>query len=1415
MREGVFHILLITNHQKSLPFQSFCLSLHTKRGKRWHIFLEIIVFLPNFVAELTKRLTIVLQPIMKTRFSLVVYLIMWSALSVCAQNVLFFGSKQGLSNSRVRSLYEDKRHNIWLTTQNGLNRYDGVKWNVYRHEIGDPTSLQHDETTCVIDYGPGTLLVGTGAGVQLFDYATDCFSTVPMLAENGDTLVTRVVNFCRIQPERMIVCIAGYGHGELMKDKEGRLYVKHSTEFLTGEQNYSPVQLMEDGKKRLWIVNSGGFLCRKQGEKKFRAYGELKGVKKVAISSTGHLYAATVRSGVYVYDDKSDSFRQVARGDEMGGVVTGINTWWNGRLFIGTDGGGLRLYDEKTGKVGQSTVSVKDFDFSTANVNDAIRDAYGNVWVALYLKGVMMKPVNQSAFEYVGRNSITKNSIGDNTVFSLSQAMEGTVNGGGLWVTTDNDGVYLLSGDGTQSRHWYRGNTPGIPQNFTAVLNPSPSVMLMGTYTDGLWRMQNGNISLLTKDITHIFDIEPSGMPDCYWIATMGDGFYHYRLSTGTWERYFPDYSKEDGTKVIGNSYIYTILQVGDMVLVGTSDGLVVCFPDSDGVIRRESRKMLRRSAIRHFVVSDDEKTAWIATNMGLVKMNCMTYETHTYTVEDGLPNNNIASLCLDKKGHLWIGTDFGLSCMDVKKEEFLNFYSDDGLQDNEFSRGAVLMRDGKIYFGGIGGITYFDLQEMKAWQSGGKNLRLRFVDVFVDGRKVHEGDLSDDYEILEGLVDDCAHVELSYKDGHFALEMCVEGLNNQHIIYEYSVNGGQWTQQAGGGNRVVFDNLKPGTYHIKVRAHALGTMSQEREFVAVVHPAWYASAWAKVVYALLLMLVCWLMYEYVKRQVRLRKAMERNRQQRELNEARVQFFMNISHEIRTPMTLILAPLEKLIGSDKNEERQHNYQLIKQNSKRILRLINQMMDVRKIEQGKFLLDYHQVELVGFLQNIFDVFATNAQSRNITYEFVHEMEQMTVFVDPDNMDKIVMNLLSNAFKFTPDGGNITLQLLANSEDGDFELKVTDTGMGIKDEDKKRIFERFYSGQHQAGYIGTGIGLNLTSMLVKLHKGNIVVEDNPEGQGTMFTVTMPKGDETLRNIKPQPAADVVDGLGEVGGMETVEEDTAELLTIEKPTDTHRKNALLVEDDEAIRQYVHSELSKDLVIHSCSNGQEAWDYVVAHPGKVDVVISDIMMPVMDGMTLCQKLKANFTTNHIPIVLMTALGSDADRIAGITNGADAYVSKPFNIDVLRTTVIQLMKTRQMLQGKYHGDKQQEEKIDKVEMESPDEHLMRRVMKVINENMDNPELSVELIADKVGISRVHFYRKMKDLTGQAPRDFVKYVRLKEAARLLLEKKYDITGVSVATGFKSLSAFSTNFKSLYGLSPTEWVKKQENERGEE
>ena len=1330
-------------------------------------------------------------------FILTILFSFWGALGLSAQNVLFFDSKKGLSNSGVRNIYEDSRHNIWITTLSGLSRYDGVKMNVYRHEDGNPFSLLHDESTCVMEYDRNHLFVGTNSGVQMYDYETDKFTKIPIVSESGDTVAARVVSIAHIGEKRFMMCLTAGGHGELEVAKDGSMVFRRLTKRLAETNNAIPIQFFEDTKHNLWLVNARGQVYRKTQKGNLKVYDEARNVRKICQSTSGNLYAVSIDDGLYYYDKAADQFRQVATGADLGGAVYGFNAWTDGRMFICTDGGGLRVYDEKTGKVTLSTIKVSDFDLATSNVKDAICDSYGNVWVGIYWKGVMMKPVSQSAFEYVGQHSITKNTIGTNAIFSVAKAPNNKV-----WVVVDNDGLYQMSADGTSSTHWGKETNPEMPRSFTSACNVDASTVLLGTFMGGLWKMSGGRFSLLTSDISLIFDIQPAEEQGCYWIATVGNGIFYYNYATGKYIHYTPDWnSGDEGRRIIGNAYTYAVMPLGDKLFVGTSGGLTICHLEKNGIIKKESTNLLDGLAVRHFAVSADKSTVWIATNRGLVRMDVASQVTYTYTKENSeLPVNGIESLCF--AGHqLWIGTIMGLSCMDVGTEHFATFYADDGLQDNEFCRGVVLSMDGKIYFGGISGLTYFDTKGMERWRNGGHRLHLRLVDVLVDGKTVHKGDMSGSYEMLQGVVDDCARLDLCHTDNQFTLELDVIELNNQHVVYEYSVDGGEWENQGGNNSRIVFANLAPGVYHIKVRALAMGTMSEEREFVVTIHPAWYSSMWAKMAYLLLFLALCWFFYEYVRRQVRLRRVMARNRQQHELNEARMQFFMNISHEIRTPMTLILAPLEKMIGRDKDPERQRNYQLMKENSKRILRLINQMMDVRKIEQGKFLLDYHPVELVEFLQSIYDVFAANAQSRNIQYEFIHDVDRLQVYVDPDNMDKIVMNLLSNAFKFTPDGGKITL--LLKDKGADFEVQVADSGVGIPDDEKQKVFERFYSAKHQNGYMGTGIGLNLTSLLVRLHKGTITIKDNAEGKGTLFVVNMPVGDESLRVIKQE-------ALQEVQETPEVEEnDTASLFSFEKPVDTHRKNALLVEDDEAIRQYVQGELSSDLVVQLCANGQEAWDYIVTHQGKVDIVISDVMMPVMDGMTLCQKLKSNFNTNHIPVVLVTALGSDADRIIGISNGADAYVSKPFNIDVLRTTVMQLLKSRQLLQGKYHGDKQQEEHIDKVEIESPDENLMKRVMKVINENMDNPELSVELVADKVGISRVHFYRKMKDLTGQAPRDFVKYVRLKEAARLLADKNYDITGVSVATGFKSLSAFSTSFKALYGLTPSEWVKQHE------
>jgi len=1357
----------------------------------------------------------------KIHIYIIFFFLIFAGMRVDAQNVAFFSSKQGLSNTAIRSIHEDSRHSIWITTTNGLNRYDGMKMNVYRHNDKDESSLLSDESTCVTEYNRDIMLVGTEAGMQVYDYATDRFTKVPFIYSSGDTINGRVVSIDKVADGQFVVCFAGYGCGELKKNSDGGFVLHYTSKYATGDDNCDPTKFLKD-KNGLWLINRHQQVYR-QLKKGFKAYPEVQKAIKMCVSGTGKLYVATTSNGLYVYDISADRFVQVASGNQCG-LISSISRWGETNLFLSTDGGGLRVFHERSGEVTQSTIQINDFNLATSNVKDALCDSHQNVWVGVYWKGVMMKSSSKSAFDYVGRHSITKNSIGTNSVSAIASAGKD-----GMWVATDNNGLYLLSADGTASTHWSSESHPGIPTTFTALCSTTnvPLVgtevvdastpVLLGSFFDGLWKMDNGRLSCLNNDINQVFDIKPAG-DGHYWVATVGQGVFDYDLGSNTYINYGGDYDKDKQSAIGGNRYVNCITVDRKNLFIGTADGLTLCQVGKDRKLVFV-KKVFSGVAVLQIAVQGD--LIWAATTRGLARIK--NFDVKMYTIEDGLPNNCLKSI-LVHAGRLWIGSDMGLCSFDPRTEKFTNYFAEDGLQDNEFSRAVAMEVDNHLYFGGISGLSYFNVEHMEALRKEAGEIRVKLIDFSLSNDVIHVGDLSDGYEILQGVLDDKPEVNLGYKDNHFAIDLLAEGITNQHIIYEYNINGGEWMNQGDNVNRIVFDNLEPGTYNIKVRARLMEHVSPERDLLIIIHSPWYLSIWAKIVYFLLFLLICGAVFEYWKNRHQALKVLRQHKQEEEINEARIQFFMNISHEIRTPMTLILAPLQKLRMMDDDEEHQRNYNLIYQNSQRILRLINQLMDVRKIEKGQFKLDYTKVQLVPFIQSLYDLFADSAKRRDISFSFKYPEEGLEAYVDAHSLDKIVMNLLSNAFKFTPDGGSISINLTkceasgeetVNGQSETFRIDVTDTGVGVSDEDKKKVFQRFYSAKHQNGYIGTGIGLNLAYLLVKLHEGDIYVSDNPEGPGSKFTVQLPIANDKADKVKEAEMYGVADVQHTLADMET--EHASEVLPvmpIEGNTSAHsmrHKNVLVVDDETSIRQYIHSELSNDFAIKECSNGQEAWDYLLANPDKVDLVISDVMMPVMEGTMLCQNIKSNYNTNHIPVILLTAKSTDAERIAGLSNGADSYLTKPFNVEVLRSTAISLLMSRNLIFGKANTEKNKEEGLNKIEIESADEQFMRRLMKVVNENMDNPELSVEVIADEVGISRVHFYRKMKELTGQSPRDFLRSVRLQEAARLLASKKIDITGVATATGFKTLSTFSTSFKEMFGKTPTEYMKAKAEE----
>jgi len=537
-----------------------------------------------------------------------------------------------------------------------------------------------------------------------------------------------------------------------------------------------------------------------------------------------------------------------------------------------------------------------------------------------------------------------------------------------------------------------------------------------------------------------------------------------------------------------------------------------------------------------------------------------------------------------------------------------------------------------------------------------------------------------------------------------------------------------------------------------------------------------------------------------------------------EINEAKLQFFINISHEIRTPMSLIISPLQRLIATDSDNERQQNYKLIYRNAERILQLINQLMDIRKIGKGQMQLRFKETDIVPFIKELYHNFEYQAKTKNITLGFTTAIEELKVWIDPKNFDKIIFNLLSNAFKYTPKGGHIQINL-KTGHDSDapspalcdyVEIEVSDNGIGLQEEEINRIFDRFYqvrNGENSSS-TGTGIGLNLTRSLVELHYGKITAKNNEGGVGSSFTIRIPLGKDHIptKDIEATGSGSDVEVTPHTQVTNIEQEDLGNIRSKSK------RRILIVEDDEEIRHYLHRELGNDFHIQECDNGKDGLAMILQK--APDLVISDVMMPDLDGMSLCKKIKQNVNINHVPIILLTAKVRDEDTIEGLIQGADAYITKPFNIEVLRQTAINLIKGREMLKNTFGGKQVQENKFNKIEKESPDERLLNRVMKVINTNLSNTDLNVEMIATEVGISRVHLHRKLKELTNQSTRDFIRNVRLKQAASLLAEKKHNVAEVAALTGFPSLAYFSTAFKDLFGVSPTAYMNQHLDEGAE-
>lgn len=1290
------------------------------------------------------------------------------------QSSTLFSVGRELTSSLINYLYQDKYGTMWVATEEGLNCYDGNKFRQFRHSSSDPSSLCSNFVNSLMENEAGELIVCTNRGIQVYLPASHRFTARLKNAAGRDFSASVVQVVRRANGDYWVVgdSVRVISHpGESQWEE---LKITNPPASCRGLQHIACA--VADDKGNVWMSQRDrGLVCVTPDNKLKRFLGRTgdPSVICMAIGNDGQLYLGTTDHGLLRFNADSSDFEELS--PFTGKAIRSLYVDRDGQILQATDGTGIIGYNPTTGVSSPMHFGNSFTGTANAKTHWVIRDDCDNIWIGIFQTGVLLLPDRANAFGYIGPYSERFNVIGRNCISSIFKDSSGV-----LWVGADNDGIYSLNEDLTQRSHLYNDDI-SVPM---CIFEDSRQNLWVGTYLSGVGTIDRASGQMHRVEL-------PGGSSMCFaitedrdhnvWLGMMNSGLIRYNLDTGQASIDFPWRNRVD-------SFIASLFYSGrtNTLYIGTYSGLQII---GDLSHANADVKRLLESLVVHSIDECERGVIWLGTTDGLISYEPKAGKVTRYGEAEGLNTTTVYGVRCHGK-NVWMSTNNGIARLELETKRIVSYYTGDGLQGNEFYKNSVFRDpDGHLYFGGTDGITHFHPADIS---NPGREWTPRIIDIYVHGNPIE----------CDSVAYTASHFNLKNGENSFSIEFGTRELSRPETVqFAYSIDGKNWETLPANTFTVNFYDLDPGEHHLKFKAVDGFTESPEKTVSLAIAYPWYSSPWAKAIYVAIFVAMVWMAVQGYTNRMRNKAQLIELRHSDQLNEARIRSYVNISHEIRTPMSLIISPLKKLLATDNDTSRQQQYRLIMRNAKRVLRLIDELMDLRKIEKHQMTLTYRPTNLTPFIQDICDTFAQTVADKQQTLLYSHPEEEVTADVDTANFDKILMNLFSNAVKYTPQGGRIQVSL--SREGDDVVIAVSDTGIGIPEQDRKRIFERFYRVKGNV-YGGTGVGLHLAHQLALLHGGTLTVTPNKMGPGSCFILRVPL--HQRENVVTEPVETVPDG-------QSHRERHAEQLEMMKFTplqsaDEKRKGAavdrvLIVEDDEEICRYLTSELSLYYKVDTCSNGREALDAVFANPPSV--ILSDVMMPEVDGLELTRTVKQNINLNNIPIVLISALARDEDNINAINAGADAYFPKPFNIEVVRERISALLQRYRELKNRYSGNQEHDDKIDGVKMESADERLIRRVVKTINENLDDPELSVEKLAGEVGLSRVHLHRKLKELTNQSPSDFIRNTRLRQAAHLLREKRVSVAEAAFATGFNSASTFSIAFKRLYGVTPSAYA----------
>ncbi|UYQ94864.1 response regulator [Chitinophaga horti] len=1336
---------------------------------------------------------------------LILILLLFVRLYVAAQTDPFPFSRaditQGLSNNQVNNILQDSKGFMWFSTMSGLNRYDGYEFKVFRHDLRDSATISDDIVTRLSE-GPGGLLwVSAGSTQNLYDPRTEKFirNTAAELQRLHIPagIITSILKTAKGQYWFVHPNAGLYRHNP----QPGQTLAVRHKGFSTIATD-TVAAITEDQRGNIWVAHHNGIV-----EKLHPGNGGVLQRYHFAQGAAGQnfglmadadgdiwLYCISEGRGVYYLQTGTGKVTHYAQGRGLNtDIVRGVAQDNKGQIWIGTDHGGVNLLHKKDQRVQYLLHNASNpKSLSQNSITSLYRDSSGIVWIGTYKKGISYYHENIEKFPLYQHQSYHTQSLPFDDVNRFVEDAKGN-----LWIGTNGGGlIYFDRGSGrfTQYKH-DPANPSSISHNvIVSLLIDHQQRLWIGTYTGGLDRMENGRFvhyrqqpgdanSLPNNNIWELFEDSRQRL----WIGTLGGGLALYQPKENNFTTYRQSLAQ--------SNYIAAIIEDRDGRLVlGTANGIAI-FDPSGG--RYDSLSVRNGALSNNNVIclyEDAQRRIWAGTREGLNLYDPATRDIRTFRKEDGLPENTVLNILQDNQGQLWMSTTSGLTRVDTKQFRFKNYDEADGLQGKEFNENAALKtRKGELLFGGANG---FNLFYPDAITATGYAPPLVFTGIEIFNRQLTAGEKLNGRVILEQAITQLPALKLKHRENVFSVSFAA--LNYFHPEknrYMYKMEGfdKDWVP-AGTNRKATYTNLDPGTYTFRVKAvNSDGEwQGQEQSLRITVQPPFWRSPLAFCLYALLIAGALWLARRILldRERMRFRITQERQEAQRmhELDALKIRFFTNISHEFRTPLSLILAPLEKLQKQNDDEQSQKQLTLIQRNARRLLNLVNQLLDFRKLEMQELKLHTAEGDMVRFVRELTQSFSDLSEKKHIRLHFESNVSELPMPYDADKVEKIIFNLLSNAFKFTPDNGRITVSVQRLPEA--CQISVKDTGIGIPLEQQQRIFDRFFQHELPGDLLnqGSGIGLSITSEFVKLHSGTISVDSAPES-GSCFTILFPLGDAHLPAVTAPQSEVMATGIPEPAPVA--------VRTGKKPA------LLLVEDNEDFRFYLKDNLRLYFHITEAPNGRVAWDLLQQQ--LPDLIVSDVAMPGMDGLEFCRKVRRNHDTAHIPIVLLTARAAEADQVEALELGATDYITKPFNFGMLLSRLRNIIAQQASLRDTYR--KKLEVNPSQPEITPADEQLMAKATAIVEQHIGNPDFSVEDLSKALFMSRVTAYKKILALTGKTPLEFIRLIRLKRAAGLLEKSQLTVAEVAYEVGFNNPKYFARYFKNEFKVLPSAYAAK--------